>query len=99
MRLIVKQTECAGKMFWIVRDMEHSWFYHGPLEDEIAAQAFARQEAVDDLKNAIRARLTHLRLARERRRLLAQRKIRGGDRRGGGPRMSKPTTFREHDIV
>jgi hypothetical protein len=66
MKLKVQQTECAGKMFWIVRDTDSSWFYRGPFADEVAAHAFARrQKAVDDLKNAIRARLTHLRLARE----------------------------------
>ena len=42
MRLTVKQTECAGKMFWVVRDTDHSWFYHGPFADEATAQAFAR---------------------------------------------------------
>jgi hypothetical protein len=38
MRLHVQQTECAGKMFWIVRDTDHyhSWFYYGPLPDGIA---------------------------------------------------------------
>jgi hypothetical protein len=44
MRLIVKQTECAGKMFWIVRDTDSSWFYHGPFADEDAAHAFALQK-------------------------------------------------------
>lgn len=64
MNLIVKQTEGAGKMFWIVRDTDHPWLYHGPFADEASAHAFARRENVEALKNAIRARLTHLRLAR-----------------------------------
>jgi hypothetical protein len=42
MRLIVKQTECAGKMFWIVKDADHAWSYYGPYADETAAHAFAR---------------------------------------------------------
>jgi hypothetical protein len=42
MRLIVKQTECAGKMLWITRDTNHGWIYHGPFADEAAAHAFAR---------------------------------------------------------
>ena len=41
-RLTVKQTECAGKMFWIVRDSDSTWFYHGPFADEATAHAFAR---------------------------------------------------------
>jgi hypothetical protein len=42
MRLTIKQTECAGKMFWIVQDTDPAWFYHGPFADEAAAHAFAR---------------------------------------------------------
>jgi hypothetical protein len=45
MRLYVQQTECAGKMFWIVRDTDHyhSWFYYGPLPDGLA-RAFVQQK-------------------------------------------------------
>jgi hypothetical protein len=43
MRLIVKQTECAGNLFWIAQDPDHGLgHYHGPFADETAAQAFAR---------------------------------------------------------
>jgi hypothetical protein len=43
MRYLVTQTMSASKRrYWIVKDMENSWVYHGPFVDEIAAQAFAR---------------------------------------------------------
>jgi hypothetical protein len=41
-RLKVTQTECAGKMFWIVQDTTPSWFYHGPFVDEATARDFAQ---------------------------------------------------------
>jgi hypothetical protein len=40
MRLIIKQTECAGKVFWIVQNTVPSWLHHGPFADEAAARAF-----------------------------------------------------------
>jgi hypothetical protein len=55
MRLIVKQTECSGKMFWIVRDTDHPWFYHGPFEDEITAHAFAKPKNSEAWKALLRA--------------------------------------------
>ena len=58
MRLIVKQTESAGKMFWIVRDTDPSWRYYGPFADEAAAHAFART------KNKSEAWKEMLRMAR-----------------------------------
>jgi hypothetical protein len=54
MRLTVKQTECAGKLFWIVRDTDHSWFYHGPFAGEAEAHAFARPKNSDDWKALLR---------------------------------------------
>ena len=50
MRLIVRQTECAGNMFWIVQDTDPSWFYHGPFADEASAHAFARPKNSADWK-------------------------------------------------
>jgi hypothetical protein len=54
MRLIVKQTECAGKMFWIVRDSDSTWFYHGPFPDEAAAHAFSRLKNSEAWKELLR---------------------------------------------
>jgi hypothetical protein len=56
MRLIVTQTECAGNLFWIVRDTDHSWFYHGPFEDEITARAFARPKNSEAWKELLRTK-------------------------------------------
>jgi hypothetical protein len=57
MRLTVKQTECAGKMLWIVKgDPNLSWFYHGPFEDEAAANAFARAKNSEAWKELLRAK-------------------------------------------
>jgi hypothetical protein len=43
MRYLVTQTMSASKRrYWIVRDTDHSWFYHGPFADEIAALAFTK---------------------------------------------------------
>jgi hypothetical protein len=39
---LVTQTECAGNLFWIVRNTHPAWLYHGPFVDEAAARAFAR---------------------------------------------------------
>ena len=55
MRLIVKQTECAGNMFWIVKDMNSGWFYHGPFVDEASAHAFARPKNSADWKALLNA--------------------------------------------
>jgi hypothetical protein len=54
MRLTVKQTECAGKLFWIVRDTYPAWLYHGPFADETAARAFARPNPRNDWKASYR---------------------------------------------
>jgi hypothetical protein len=54
MRLIVTQTECAGKLFWIVRDTYPAWLYHGPFADEAAAHAFARPNPRNDWKASYR---------------------------------------------
>jgi hypothetical protein len=53
MKLSIKQTECAGKLFWIVRDTDHSWLYHGPFEDEMA-HAFARLKNSENWKNPLK---------------------------------------------
>jgi hypothetical protein len=58
MRLIVKQTECAGNMFWIVRDSDSPWFYHGPFADEATAQAFARAKNSAAWKELLRTTRT-----------------------------------------
>jgi hypothetical protein len=63
MRLIVQQTECAGKMFWIVQDAM-SWHYHGPFADEAAARAFARAKNSEAWKELLRK-------AREARKMMA----------------------------
>ena len=55
MKYLVAQTECASKMFWIVRDSDHSWLYHGPFADETAAHAFARSGNWKALLRAARA--------------------------------------------
>jgi hypothetical protein len=56
MRLTVKQTECAGKLFWIVRDTDHSWFYHGPFADEVPAHDFARPKNSEAWKELLRTK-------------------------------------------
>jgi hypothetical protein len=43
MRYLVTQTMSASKRrYWIVRDTDHSWFYHGPFADEAQARTFAK---------------------------------------------------------
>ena len=54
MRLTVRQTECAGKMFWIVKDAMHDWEYFGPFADQAAAHAFARPKNSDAWKALLR---------------------------------------------
>ncbi len=66
MRLIVKQSEAAGKMFWIARDTDHSWFYHGPFADEAAAHAFARPRNSAAWKELLRAKRAERRASLER---------------------------------
>lgn len=54
MRLIVQQTQCESKMFWIVRDTSHPWFYHGPFADETEAHSFAKPKNSADWKELLR---------------------------------------------
>jgi len=55
MRYIVRQTESASKtLFWIVRDADHAWLYHGPFADEAAARDFARLENSENWKKLLR---------------------------------------------
>jgi hypothetical protein len=42
-------------MFWIVRDTDHTWFYHGPFMDEATAHAFARPKNSENWKALLRA--------------------------------------------
>ena len=55
MKYIVQQTESASKtLFWIVRDTDHPWLYHGPFADEASAHAFSRRENSENWKKLLR---------------------------------------------
>ena len=54
MKLSIKQTECAGKLFWIAKDTDPSWFYHGPFVDEAAAKTFAKLKNSENWKKLLK---------------------------------------------
>ena len=55
MRFKVQQTKSASKtLFWIVRDTDHPWLYHGPFADDAAARTFARAKNSEAWKELLR---------------------------------------------